>query len=538
MKFQFDRPACQNLRKALRKEWLETNGLGDYASSSLVCCNTRKYHGLFVTELARPAGRHVLLSTLEESLLMAGKEFFFSCRKHPGVYFPRGHEYMQAASAGLWPSFRYRFGDVTLTRELMLLPGRHVLLIRYKASIASPETPPLRLRIKPLLACRNMHAVIRADKAIDSSVSPTLYGASVRPDPQLPELFLQMDGPSSWQTAQDWYYNIEYLVEQERGFPFQEDLFMPGIFEVDLVPGHAVYLTVSTESLQKEHSRHDFERLWQEESQRRIDEEAETDSLQKHLAREGKRFLIATPGSTTGRIDSIVAGYHWFGSWGRDTMIALPGLTFFAGRQALGEQILANMGAAVRDGLIPNVFSADGRHAYNSVDASLWYVWAVQMLLQVDPQRMNFVKEHCWPAIKEILRAYAGGQVPFVRADIPSSPGWTPWSTAGPSRRGTASRWRSAPCGTMPWPLPTIWHGASTNLTGRIPSTSGTACAPFSPTGTGSKITGATIWPTSGGMASGISVCGPTSCSPFPCPFPSSKKTITPPWSRACASAC
>lgn len=343
MKFQFDRPACQNLRKALRKEWLETNGLGDYASSSLVCCNTRKYHGLFVTELARPAGRHVLLSTLEESLLMAGKEVFFSCRKHPGVYFPRGHEYMQAASAGLWPSFRYRFGDVTLTRELMLLPGRHVLLIRYKASIASPETPPLRLRIKPLLACRNMHAVIRADKAIDSSVSPTLYGASVRPDPQLPELFLQMDGLSSWQTAQDWYYNIEYLVEQERGFPFQEDLFMPGIFEVDLVPGHAVYLTVSTESLQKEHSRHDFERLWQEESQRRSDEEAETDSLQKHLAREGKRFLIATPGSTTGRIDSIVAGYHWFGSWGRDTMIALPGLTFFAGRQALGEQILANM---------------------------------------------------------------------------------------------------------------------------------------------------------------------------------------------------
>lgn len=208
MKFQFDRPACQNLRKALRKEWLETNGLGDYASSSLVCCNTRKYHGLFVTELARPAGRHVLLSTLEESLLMAGKEFFFSCRKHPGVYFPRGHEYMQAASAGLWPSFRYRFGDVTLTRELMLLPGRHVLLIRYKASIASPETPPLRLRIKPLLACRNMHTVIRADKAIDSSVSPTQYGASVRPDPQLPELFLQMDGPSSWQTAQDWYYNI------------------------------------------------------------------------------------------------------------------------------------------------------------------------------------------------------------------------------------------------------------------------------------------------------------------------------------------
>ena len=129
MQFLFDRPACQNLRKSLRREWLETNGLGDYASSTLVCCHTRKYHGLFVTELARPAGRHVLLSTLEESLLMADREFFFSCRKHPGVYYPRGHEYMQSAGLGCLPRFRYRFGDVFVTRELMFLPGRHVLLV-------------------------------------------------------------------------------------------------------------------------------------------------------------------------------------------------------------------------------------------------------------------------------------------------------------------------------------------------------------------------------------------------------------------------
>ncbi len=418
MKFQFDRPSCQNLRKALRKEWLETNGLGDYASSSLVCCNTRKYHGLFVAELDKPAGRHVLLSTLEESLLMAGREFYFSCRKHPGLYFPRGHEYMQAASVGLWPTFRYRFGDVTLTRELMLLPGRHVLLIRYKASIASPETPPLRLRIKPLLACRNMHSVVRAHEDMDKTASPTLFGISVRPDAQLPALFLQLDSPFTWQAAPDWYYNVEYLVEQERGFAFQEDLFMPGVFEVDLAPGHAVYLTVSTESLQKEHNRHEFDSLWQAESRRRLEEEAAADTLQKHLAREGQRFLTSTPGSGSTTADSIVAGYHWFGSWGRDTMIALPGLTFFAGRQTLGEEILGRTSAAMRDGLIPNVFSADGKHAYNSVDASLWYVWAVQMLLQAAPDRLAFVKEHCWPAIREIIRAYGSGEVPFVRPDV------------------------------------------------------------------------------------------------------------------------
>ena len=258
MKFHYDRPSCQNLRRVLRREWLETNGLGDYASSSLVCCNTRKYHGLFVTELARPAGRHVLLSTLEESICMAGREFFISCRKHPGVYHPRGHEYMQEAQLGPWPRHRYRFGDVFLTREILLLPGRHVLLVRYLAECDSPDVPPLTLRLKPLLACRNMHTVRRESGDVDMRSSATLFGASVRPNPELPELFLQVEGNSAYTPAPDWYRTIEYLVEQERGFAWQEDLIMPGVFEIAIKPGEAVYFTASTESLQKEHGRREI----------------------------------------------------------------------------------------------------------------------------------------------------------------------------------------------------------------------------------------------------------------------------------------
>ena len=112
MKFRFDKPTCQNIRKSLRKEWIETNGLGDYASSSLICCNTRKYHGLLVADLESPAGRHVLLSSLEESLLVGGRELCFSCRKHPGVFYPRGNEHLEEMDAGEWPVFRYRFGEV------------------------------------------------------------------------------------------------------------------------------------------------------------------------------------------------------------------------------------------------------------------------------------------------------------------------------------------------------------------------------------------------------------------------------------------
>ena len=402
MKFHYDRPSCQNLRRVLRREWLETNGLGDYASSSLVCCNTRKYHGLFVTELARPAGRHVLLSTLEESICMAGREFFISCRKHPGVYHPRGHEYMQEAQLGPWPRHRYRFGDVFLTREIMLLPGRHVLLVRYLAECDSPDVPPLTLRLKPLLACRNMHTVRRESGDVDMRSSATLFGASVRPSPELPELFLQVEGNSAYTPAPDWYRTIEYLVEQERGFAWQEDLIMPGVFEIAIKPGEAVYFTASTESLQKEHGRREIGSLWEQAAGLRLQETEQADTLQRYLALEGRRFLVrmpsdgarpapATPEAADieqkfgGTPDSVVAGYHWFGAWGRDTLIALPGLTFYAGRRREGEALLARMGQAARDGLIPNLLLPDGNHAYNSVDASLWYVWAVQMLLRADP---------------------------------------------------------------------------------------------------------------------------------------------------------
>lgn len=421
MQFLFDRPACQNLRKSLRREWLETNGLGDYASSSLVCCHTRKYHGFFVTEQAQPAGRHVMLSTLEESLLMADREFLFSCRKHPGLYYPRGHEYMQRAELGLIPSFRYRFGDVFITRQLMLLPGRHVLLVRYEATVSSPETPPLTLRVKPLLACRNMHEVRRADDRIHAPCSRTIFGMSIRPDARLPELFLQVDGSATFRAAPDWYYAVEYLVEQERGFDAGEDLLMPGVFDIALEPGKPVYFTASTESLQKEHARHALDELWQAERARRLAAEEKARDIQGHLCREGERFLCTAPSLTPERTDgtpnTVVAGYHWFGAWGRDTLIALPGLTFFAGRRSVGEHILARMGAAVKDGLIPNVFSPDGKHAYNCVDASLWYIWAVQMLLQAAPDRLDFVKRHCWPAIRAIIEAYRGGKVPHVTPD-------------------------------------------------------------------------------------------------------------------------
>ena len=168
-----------------------------------------------------------------------------------------------------------------------------------------------------------------------------------------------------------------------------------------------MFLTASTEALQTEHGHNVIGGIWRREAERRMGLAASSESLEGHLAREGERFLVRRPDGGIG----VTAGYHWFGSWGRDTLIALPGLTFYAGRPEEGTDVLLGLGSAVRDGLIPNVFSADGNHAYNSADASLWYVWAVQQMLKALPDRKRLVRERCWPVIKNIIEHYGGGPV-------------------------------------------------------------------------------------------------------------------------------
>lgn len=415
MRFVFDKAACQNIRRALRKEWLLTNGLGDYASGTVPGCNTRKYHGLLVTDLANPPGRHVLLSTLEESVIAGGREFFFSCRKHPGVYYPPGHEYLEYAETGDWPLFRYRIGPLVFTREIMLARGRSLLLIRYTVDCldleSGEEVPALTLRVKPLLAFRNAHALTRANMDLQVSTFPVggvSPGFSIRPYNALPPLFMQVHGArSSFHPGPDWCRNVDYFMEEERGYPSQEDLFLPGQFDIELTPGASILLSASTEEIPGP-----LDELWTAETDCRLALTEQSSSLLGHLRREAARYLIHRPDAPV-RVQgtsAVTAGYHWFDVWGRDSLIALPGLTFAAGRLHKGEDILAAAGRQMRNGVIPNLFGGAGRRpAFNSVDASLWYVWAVQQMLTWAPEKKAFAYRECWPRIKEILSAYKRG---------------------------------------------------------------------------------------------------------------------------------
>ncbi len=409
MRFSFDKAACQNTRRALRKEWLLTNGLGDYASSSILCCNTRKYHGLLVVNT--PFGRHVLLSNLEESVVGGGREFFLSARKHPGTLYPHGHEYLESFLLDQWPKSVYCVGEVRLSREILLIQGKSRLVLRYAVE-GSVAIPPLTLRIRPLLAFRNFHALTCANAALREETAAVEGGFGITPYAALPPLYIQAQTVGrvpkghpgvAFTPAPAWCRNVEYFKEQERGFPYSEDLFMPGVLEIPLPPlpkGGCVYVVAGTEPCDE-----NLDKLWQAESRARIKAHKNGGGIVGHLEQTGRQFCIST---TSGR-SSVLAGYHWFDAWGRDTLISLPGLAFLGGREEFGLKVLADVGKHVHNGLVPNMFSDSGDHAYNSVDAALWYAYCVQTVLDTVPKGAAWVREHAWPALKAIVEGYRKG---------------------------------------------------------------------------------------------------------------------------------
>lgn len=408
MRFSFDKAACQNTRRALRKEWVLTNGLGDYASSTILNCNTRKYHGLLVASTS--GGRMVLLSALEESVSGGGREFYISTRQHPSKLYPEGHQYLEKFTLDPWPQFTYRVGDVRIKREIVLMQGKTRLLLRW--TFSGPDRqghgriPDLNLKVKPLLAYRGFHELTHKNDSLRPHTQSAPGGFGISPYDGLPPIFFQTSGFYTFKSDPNWYFNAEYFQERDRGFPFSEDLFMPGILELALPPlptGGSVYMAIGTQELPE--AGDDLGLLWDEESSAILQKHRHAYGLIGHLEEEGEKFLIKSPEGDT----RVIAGYHWFDAWGRDTLIALPGLTFYAGRTDLGLEVLNQVPGCMQNGLVPNIFGEHNKHAYNSADAALWYAFAVQCFLRENPDGYGWIRENAWGALKEIVAGYRRG---------------------------------------------------------------------------------------------------------------------------------
>ena len=396
-------------KEALDLEWLETNGLGGYASSTILNCHTRKYHGLMVANLKEPPGRHVLLSKFEDSLRTEGNEFFFSCHQYPGAFFPQNWNIIKEFRLVPYPEFTYQIGELCIRKSIMLVYGEDRVLIRYDVGNCSRGV----LRLKPFLAYRGYHTLCRQNLFLHVKTYGVENGFKIQPYDGIPPLYIQTSVKSQFFPSPVWYNNFEYSREKERGYDWREDLFQPGFFEIPIKKGSVVIVSSSLNISQGQ-----LKRIWTAEETKRVRETGSSEAiinrfaqgdrpLLRNLIVAGQQFLIKTPSHRP----AIIAGYQWFGEWGRDTLISLPGLTFCCGRPEEGINILTSLGEFERDGLLPNYLSADEKeNAYNTVDASLWYFWAVQQMLKYTGD-LETIRSRMWPVMKGIIRHFMAGTV-------------------------------------------------------------------------------------------------------------------------------
>jgi predicted glycogen debranching enzyme len=315
--------------------------------------------------------KHVCLAKLEASLSLRGRTIDLYANKHPGsVYYPEGYSHFETFEYDLYPVITWRAGPFLLQRSCMLLHDRDALLVRYR--VAGTESAQVTLR--PLLAYRNHHHLQHENSSFQVKTFPDAEGHKIEPLPGKPAFFMGSDRDLSFYPGPYWVKQVEYVREQERGFDYQEDLFCPGVYEALLEPDQELHMIFAFQPT----ARSSIRELWQKEEQRRR-------ALHQRFVKDGEplaqlkfeaeKFLVQRPDGSP----SIVAGYPWFGEWGRDTMIALPGLTLSRDQPERLLPIVRTYLRQAKDGLIPNYLgNQDHSGSYNSVDATFWMISALQ----------------------------------------------------------------------------------------------------------------------------------------------------------------
>jgi predicted glycogen debranching enzyme len=380
------------------REWLATNGLGGYASSTTNGCNTRAYHGLLVAALQPPGDRRLLLSSLDEEIDGVG----LGNHQYPGVVHPQGFKYLREFWADPIPRFCYQVGKSRIEKTISMIHEENTTIISYKIRNGQGT-----MRIVPLVHSRNFHA---ATKLPQIRQEPRPNGTILQSSSRL-TLFSDRAHYVPQETV---YYNFEYEEELRRGLAGREDLFSPGYFSLELSQDTNFAIVASTWRASMVD--------WKTEKKK---EEARLQSLTapvQELARAADAFLVKRGSSL-----SLIAGYHWFDDWGRDAMIALPGLLLTTGRFEEAKSVLKSFAGEMMEGNLPNDL---GARSYNTVDASLWFVRAVWSYYQ-NSGDLGLVRQ-LWPRLLEVVNRYSRQGLDFGRDEdglIVSGPALT-WMDA------------------------------------------------------------------------------------------------------------
>jgi predicted glycogen debranching enzyme len=422
----FGREVCGDLAAAEEREWLVTNGLGGFASGTVAGMLTRRYHALLIAALRPPAGRTLLVSKFDEVADYDGHTYALGTNRWAGgAVDPCGYRFLERFHLeGTTPVWTFLLADARLEKRIWMQPGANTTYVQYRLRRARR---PLALTVKALVNYRDYHATTRAGdwrmnvRAIPHGLSIEAFAGATP--------FRLLSAEAAATPAHQWYLHFDLAAERARGLDDAEDHLHAGTFFAELQPGAATALVATAEAAADLNG----EAAWQANARRELGllqsaraafsgapapnpARADAPPWIDQLRLAASQFIVQRPMASHPDGGSIIAGYPWFADWGRDTMVALPGLTLATGRPEVAKTILRTFSRYVDQGMLPNCFPEAGEPPlYNSVDAALWYVEAARQYVAATGDR-EFLAE-LFPALADICRWYARGTRYNIHAD-------------------------------------------------------------------------------------------------------------------------
>jgi len=397
------------LERSLAMEWLLTDDTGSYASSTVIGCNTRRYHGLLVAALRPPSDRSVLLSKVEDELWVGGARYPLSTNEYPGTLFPKGYKHLVGFRQQPFPEFVYCVGGSLLSKTIMMPRGRRTVVIRYRLKGVSQKTT---LKVRPLLACRGMDELARGGLRFEVEQGTDPGMIVIRGGTRQVGAYVSASN-GTFEERHLQYNRVTYRREAERGFDSEEELFCPGEFTVALEGSKAFDMIVSAAPM----SQIDVDAERGRELKRRrvaVELAASRTPLEQALTLAADAFLVRTE---EGEGTTVIAGYPWFDSWARDAFLALEGLALVTRRFEDARATLSTFAERITDGMVPNYLATEpNADALNSIDASLWFIHAAYRYLLYTGDDA-WTRDEIWPKIRDILAAYTKGTRFGIRAD-------------------------------------------------------------------------------------------------------------------------
>jgi predicted glycogen debranching enzyme len=407
------RAELANVDEALSREWLVTNGLGGFAAGTIGQANTRRYHGILVASLRPPIERVVMVAKLEAAVSYQGQRYELAANEFAdGTVAPRGFENLGAFRLeGTIPVWTFCLGDALLEQRIWMANGRNTTYVSFTLRAA---TQAMDLELAPLCAYRDYHTHTQGGWPLDVATEPlgcrvTAFSGA-RP-------YRLLTDRGEFSAAPDWYWNFHHRVESERGLDAREDLFRPGVFRARLAPGETLTFIATAESDAPETPRAAFAN--ETTRQRSLLRSAPEDAPRwvKQLTLAADQFIVQRWSGHQQAGTTVIAGYPWFSDWGRDTMIALPGLALATGRASDAASILRTFASHASEGMLPNRFPDSGEAPeYNTVDATLWYFHAIDAYLDATGGDRALLRD-LYPALREIIDWHRRGTRFGIRVD-------------------------------------------------------------------------------------------------------------------------